>query len=57
MGQTRPVLFEQEEDGFFSGHIPEYCLVKARGQGLHNQILPVHITGLEGTTLLGEVTV
>lgn len=57
VGQTRPVLFEQEEDGFFSGHIPEYCLVKARGQGLHNQVLPVRITGLEGTTLLGEVTV
>ena len=45
------------QDGFFSGHLPEYCLVRARGQGLHNQILPVRITGLDGTTLLGEVTV
>ena len=57
VGQTYDVLFEQQEDGWFTGHIPEYCLVKARGQGLHNQILPVRITGLEGTTLLGEVTV
>lgn len=56
VGSTRPVLFEQqEEDGCFTGHIPEYCLVKARGEQLHNQILPVRITGVEGTTLTGEV--
>ncbi len=56
VGSARPVLFEQqEEDGCFTGHIPEYCLVKARGEQLHNQILPVRITGVEGTTLTGEV--
>lgn len=56
IGSTRPVLFEQqEEDGFFTGHIPEYCLVRARGENLHNQIVSVRITGLRDTTLLGEV--
>lgn len=56
VGSTRPVLFEQqEEDGCFTGHIPEYCLVRARGEQLHNQILPVRITGVEGTVLTGEV--
>ncbi len=55
IGQVYPVLFEQEEDGISSGHIPEYCLVKAKGTGLHNEILPVRITGFEGETLLGEV--
>lgn len=56
IGSTRPVLFEQqEEDGFFTGHIPEYCLVRARGNDLHNQIVSVRITGLRDTTLLGEV--
>lgn len=55
VGQIYPVLFEQEEDGFFTGHIPEYCLVKARGKNLHNEILPVKITGFEGEILLGEV--
>ena len=53
-GQVQ-VLFEQEEDGFFTGHIPEYCLVKAKGENLHNEVLPVKITGFEGETLLGEV--
>ena len=55
VGKVYPVLFEQEEDGFFTGHIPEYCLVKAKGQDLYNQVLPVRITGFEDETLLGEV--
>ena len=55
VGKTYSVLFEQQEDGWFTGHIPEYCLVKAKGEDLHNQILPVKITGVEGETLIGEV--
>ena len=55
VGQTYDVLFEQQEDGWFTGHIPEYCLVKARGEGLHNRVLPVKITGFEEETLIGEV--
>ncbi len=55
VGRTYEVLFEQEEDGFFTGHIPEYCLIKVKGEHLHNQVLPVKITGVDGETLLGEV--
>jgi len=55
VGRTYEVLFEQDEDGFFTGHIPEYCLVKVKGEHLHNQVLPVKITGVDGETLLGEV--
>ncbi len=55
IGLVRPVLFEQEEDGWFTGHIPEYCLVRAKGEALHNQILPVRITGVRDTTLTGEI--
>ena len=55
VGKTYSVLFEQQEDGWFTGHIPEYCLVKTKGDHLHNQILPVKITGVEGETLIGEV--
>ncbi len=55
VGRTYEVLFEQEEDGFFTGHIPEYCLVKVKGEHLHNQVLPVKITSVDGETLLGEV--
>ena len=55
VGQTYDVLFEQQEDGWFTGHIPEYCLVKARGEDLHNRVLPVKITGFEEEALIGEV--
>ncbi len=55
IGQTYPVLFEQEAYGWSAGHIPQYCLVRAKGTGLHNQILPVRITGMEEETLVGEV--
>ena len=55
VGQTYDVLFEQQEDGWFTGHIPEYCLVKARGEDPHNRVLPVKITGFEEETLIGEV--
>ena len=55
VGKTYSVLFEQQEDGWFTGHIPEYCLVKVRGEDLHNQILPVEITDVEDETLIGEV--
>jgi threonylcarbamoyladenosine tRNA methylthiotransferase MtaB len=55
VSKTYSVLFEQQEEGWFTGHIPEYCLVKAKGDDLHNQILPVKITGVEGETLIGEV--
>lgn len=55
VGQVYPVLFEQQEEGWFTGHIPQYCLVKARGEDLHNRVLPVRITGVEGEALVGEV--
>ena len=55
VGQTYDVLFEQQEDSWFTGHIPEYCLVKARGEDLHNRVLPVKITGFEEETLIGAV--
>ena len=56
IGLVRPVLFEQEEEpGVFTGHIPEYCLVRAKGEDLHNRILPVRISGVRGTTLTGEI--
>lgn len=55
IGQTVPVLFEQAEDGGFTGHCPQYALVWAAGQSLHNRICPVRITGLEDTLLKGEL--
>ena len=55
VGQTLPVLFEEEKDGLWRGHAPNYTEVFAPGEGLHNGIRDVKITGLHGEGLLGEV--
>ena len=55
VGQTLPVLFEEEKDGLWRGHAPNYTEVFAPGQGLHNVKRDVKITGLHGEGLLGEV--
>ena len=54
VGQIYPVLFEQERDGLFAGHAPNYMEVRMPGADLHNQVRLVRITGVEGEILLGE---
>ena len=55
VGHTLPVLFEEEKDGLWRGHAPNYTEVFVPGQGLHNVIRDVKITGLHGEGLLGEL--
>ena len=55
VGQTLPVLFEEEKDGLWQGHAPNYVAVQVRGQNLHNQLHPVLITGVAGSALLGAL--
>lgn len=50
-----PVLFEQPRDGKFSGHAPNYMEVLVEGEGLHNVVRRVRITGTGGEALLGEL--
>ena len=52
-GRTLPVLFEEEKDGWWQGHAPNYALVRVKGEGLHNRLLDAAITGAEGETLTG----
>ena len=56
VGQTYPVLFEQEKDGYYTGHAPNYCEVGVRAEDLHNKVLNVKITGIDGDMLTGELT-
>ena len=56
VGQVYPVLFEQEKDGYYTGHAPNYCETGVRGEGLHNKVLDVKITGTDGDILIGELT-
>ena len=54
IGRTYPVLFEQEKDGLYTGHAPNYMAVAVEGIDLHNQVREVTITACNGETLLGE---
>ena len=56
VGQIYPVLFEQEKDGYYTGHAPNYCEVGVRAEDLHNKVLNVKITGIDGNMLTGELT-
>jgi len=41
IGKTQEVLFEEEQDGFFVGHAPNYMKIYVKGEDLHNKILRV----------------
>ena len=56
VGQVYPVLFEQEKDGYYTGHAPNYCETGVQGEGLHNKVLNVKITGTDGDMLIGGLT-
>lgn len=56
VGRMYPVLFEQEKDGYYTGHAPNYCEVGVRANDLHNKVLDVKITGIIGEMLIGELT-
>ena len=56
VGQVYPVLFEQARDGLYTGHAPNYMEVGVAADGLHNVILDVKITGVDGEILRGELT-
>ena len=55
IGSIQEVLFEQTEDGFFTGHAKNYVKVYARGSGLHNVVKQVRITALRADGVEGEL--
>ena len=55
LGSVQEVLFEQTEDGFFTGHAKNYVKVYARGDGLHNVVKQVRITALRNDGIEGEL--
>ncbi len=56
IGQTYPVLFEQEKNGLYVGHAPNYCQVGVRGEDLHNAVRNVKIEAVDSDMLIGELT-
>jgi threonylcarbamoyladenosine tRNA methylthiotransferase MtaB len=50
------VLFEQEKDGLYTGHAPNYVLVGVESdEDLHNRILPVTVTAVMDGGVRGEI--
>ena len=46
IGTPQAVLFEEEEDGYYTGHASNYVKVYYKGENLHNQIRQVTVTGV-----------
>ncbi len=55
IGTVQPVLFEEPEGDFFTGHAPNYVKVYAKGEDCHNRILRVKITGLRQDGVIGII--
>ncbi|WP_294513469.1 tRNA (N(6)-L-threonylcarbamoyladenosine(37)-C(2))-methylthiotransferase MtaB [uncultured Intestinimonas sp.] len=55
VGETLPVLFEEEKEGLWRGHAPNYVEVFVRGENLHNVERPVKILRREEGGLKGEL--
>ena len=54
VGETVPVLFEEEREGLWRGHTTRYCEVTVpSAQPLHNQLRQVRLTGRDGGALQG----
>ena len=54
IGTTQSVLFEELEDGYYTGHAPNYVKVYVQGDDLHNEIRDVTITGVYKDGVLGR---
>ena len=55
IGTQQAVLFEEEEDGFFTGHAPNYVKIYAKGENLHNQVHTVTITDIYADGVMGTI--
>ena len=55
IGSVQPVLFEEREGAYFTGHAPNYVKVYVTGDGLHNEILDVEVTEVFRDGVLGKI--
>ncbi len=56
VGQSLPVLLEEEKDGLWHGYTPNYIPVAVRGENLHNQVRDVLLEQVRDNVLLGKLT-
>ncbi len=56
VGKVLPVLFEQEKNGVWVGLTDNYLRVRVSADfNLRNQLLPVRLQAVDGSTLVGEL--
>ena len=55
VGKTLPVLFEEEKEGLWRGHAPNYVEVRCDGENLHNELRTVLIESADGSLLYGKL--
>ena len=55
MGEVLPVLFEEEREGLWRGHAPNYVEVLVPGAELHNVERPVRLLRRQGSCLVGAL--
>ncbi len=55
VGQELPVLFEEEREGYWHGHAPNYVDVYVEGRELHNVERTVRVTGAWRDGVTGEL--
>ena len=54
-GTVLPVLFEEAEGAYYTGHAPNYVRFYVPGEALHNQIRPVRVVSPYQDGVLGEL--
>ena len=55
VGKPLPVLFEEEKDGLWRGHAPNYVEIRCKGENLHNELRDVLIESADGSLLYGKL--
>ena len=55
VGEVLPVLFEEEREGLWRGHAPNYVEVLVPGAELHNVERPVRLLRRQGSCLVGAL--
>ena len=55
VGKTLPVLLEEEKDGLWRGHAPNYVEVRCKGENLHNELRDILIESADGSLLYGKL--
>ncbi len=53
VGTVQPVLFEEAEGAYYTGHAPNYVKVYTQGRELHNRIVNIQITKVFKDGVLG----